>query len=298
MAYRTRERSLRAWLLPVAFLLANVLLLTAGRAFLVGAIIGREYRYQTELPAVFAIAVGLAFLPLLGSTETVEPRGESGLPFRPENAVLTFMAVFVAGAMVSSVQYAGHWQTKNPAPAYFDRVEKNLAAREKPVPLANRAVPEMIMWGFRFPENTYSHVFRLYEDKTHYPSVTTDELFVFDNKGDLRPVLISSMRRNVPAKDVGCGYRLEDTGISIPLDDPVIGGGWWVRIGYLADGDSPVTVTAGRRVHEAEVERGLHSLYFEAGGNFDRIRLSGLEDGVSLCTNDVTLGIPEPVKPQ
>jgi hypothetical protein len=46
------------------------------------------------------------------------------------------------------------------------------------------------------------------------------------------------------------------------------------------------------------VEKGLHSLYFEAGGNFDRIRLSGLEDGVSLCTNDVVLGIPEPFKPQ
>jgi hypothetical protein len=298
VAYRTRERSLRAWLLPVAFLLANVLLLTAGRAFLVGAIIGREYRYQTELSAVCAIAVGLAFLPLLGATESAGPRHGSALPFRAESAVLTFTAVFIAGAMVSSVQYAGHWQSKNPAPAYFDRVEKSLAGREEPVPLADLAVPQLIMWGFRFPENTYSHMFRLYEDKTRYPSVNADELFVFDNKGDVRPALISSMRRNVPAEDGGCGYRLDDTGITIPLDDPVIGGGWWVRIGYLADGESPVTVTAGRRVHEAEVEKGLHSLYFEAGGNFDRIRLSGLEDGVSLCTNDVVLGIPEPFKPQ
>jgi hypothetical protein len=71
-----------------------------------------------------------------------------------------------------------------------------------------------------------------------------------------------------------------------------------VRLGYLADGDSPITVTAGRWVHDAQVKKGLHSLFFRAGGDFDRIRLSALEDGVSLCTNDVTLGLPEPFKSQ
>lgn len=296
VAYRSRERSTRAWLLPISFLVANVLLLTAGRAFLVGAIIGREYRYQTEMSAILALAIGLAFLPLIGATETVSPRTESVLPFHPQRAAIAFTGLFVAGAMISNVQYAGHWRSENPAPAYFDRIHKSLADRARPVALADLAVPGDIMWGFRFPENTYSHVFRLYEDKTRYPEVVDDRLFVFDDRGNLRPALISPMRRNVASRDEGCGYRLEDKGIAIPLDDPVIGGGWWVRLGYLADGESPLTVTAGRWVHETEVKRGLHSLFFRAGGNFDRIRLSGLEDGVSLCTNDVTLGLPQPVK--
>jgi hypothetical protein len=297
VAFRTRERSARAWLLPIVFVLANVVLLTAGRAFIVGSVVGREYRYQTELSAVFALAVGLAFLPLLGAAETVSPR-ERPLPFKPRSAVLVFTTVFVIGAMVSNVQYAGRWRSENPAPAYFDRVDQSLKKRQHPVPLADMAVPSMIMWGFRYPENTYSHVFRFYEDRTSYPDVANDQLFVFDNRGNVRPALISSMRRNVPAKDEGCGYRLEDEDISIPLDDPVIGGGWWVRLGYVADGDSNVTVTAGRWVHETEVKKGFHSLFFRAGGRFDRIRLSGLEDGVSLCTNDVTLGVPEPYRPK
>jgi hypothetical protein len=68
-----------------------------------------------------------------------------------------------------------------------------------------------------------------------------------------------------------------------------------VRIGYFADGNSTVTVTAGDLVHEGKIERGLHSLYFQASGRFKGIRLSGLENGTSLCTNDVTLGLPKPV---
>jgi hypothetical protein len=295
LAYQSRVNSMRAWLLTALFLLANVILLTAGRAFLVGAVIGLEYRYQTELSAVFALSVGLAFLPLLGAVETVRPRNGGGVPFRPESAALVFSALFVGGAMVSSFQYAGHWQTRNPAPAYFDRVEASLADRVEPVPLADLAVPQMIMWGFRYPENTYSYMFRMHEDKTRYPSIVSDELFLFDDTGRLRPALITPMRRNVPHEDPGCGYRLEDTPVSIPLDGPVVGGGWWVRLGYLADGESPVTVTAGERVHEGTVRRGLHSLYFRADGRFDEIRLSGLENGVNLCTNDVMLGLPEPV---
>jgi hypothetical protein len=212
--------------------------------------------------------------------------------------VLTFTTIFITGSVVSNIQYARHWQVENPAPDYFDRIEKSLSDRQRPVPLADMAVPRTIMWGFRFPENTYSHVFRLYEDETRYPKHIDDELFMFDRQGNVRPALISTLRRNAPPPDEGCGYRLEDEGISIPLDEPVTGDGWWVRLGYLADGDSPITVTAGRWVHDAQVKEGLHSLFFRAGGDFDRIRLSGLEDGVSLCTNDVTLGLPQPFKPR
>lgn len=298
LSHRLRERALRAWLLPASLLVADVLLLAAGRAFITGADIGLEYRYQTELSSVFALSIGLAFLPLLGAAETVEPRENASVPYRPTRAIAAFTAVFVVAAMVSNFQYAGHVKANNPGRDYFQKVKNSLTARQQPVPLADIAVPQAVMWQFRYPENTYSHVFRLYDDETRYPSITNDKLFVFDAKGNLRPALVSSLRRNVPPKDTGCGYRLEESPITIPLDDPVIGGGWWVRLAYIADGDSTTTVTAGRMVHEAEVKEGFHSLFFRAAGKFDSIRLSGLENGVALCTNDVSLGLPEPFKPQ
>lgn len=294
LAYRTRERSLRAWLLPASFVLVDLMLLTAGRAFLVGAVIGREYRYQTELSAVFALGIGLAFLPVLGATETVTSRDRALLPFEVGPAIATLTAVFVAGAMVSNLQYASQWRSKNPGRGYFAKVKTELAEQKDPVPLADLAVPQKIMWGFRYPENTYSRLFPMYEDKTRYPSVVSDRLYVFDNSGNLRPALITSVRRNLPT--VGCGYQTKGARLTVPLDDPVVGGGWWVRLGYLSDQDSKATLTAGDSVHRTQVHRGVHALFFRADGEFDEIVLSGLDKGAKVCTDDVTLGLPEPLR--
>lgn len=82
--------------------------------------------------------------------------------------------------------------------------------------------------------------------------------------------------------------------MTVPLDGPVIGGGWWIRVGYVATGSSPMTVTAGNRSFKVVTESGVHSLFLEPSGDFDSVRLSGLRAGVQLCTNDVTLGTPKP----
>ncbi|HEX6876169.1 MAG TPA: hypothetical protein VF165_10975 [Nocardioidaceae bacterium] len=292
LAYTSRVNSVRAWSLTLTFLFANLLLLAAARAFLVGPVIGLEYRYQTELSAVFALSVGLAFLPLVGAQETVRPRGRAVLPFRPESAVAAVTVAFLVGSVISNLQYVRHWQDSNPGRGYFAAVERSLARQQDRVPLADQAVPSTIMWGFRYPENTYSRVLRLYEDEVRYPAVTNDRLFVFNDKGVLRPAAITSARVGLPHS--GCGYLLHGSSVAIPLNGPVTGGGWWVRLGYLARSGGTMTVTAGRRVHHASIERGVHSLYFEASGDFDTIRLSAPSPGVSLCTNDVTLGLPEP----
>lgn len=295
LGYRTNVNSLRAWSLTVVFLLANVVLLTAARAFLAGPAIALEYRYQTEMSAVFALSVGLAFLPLLGAPETVRSREQEVLPFRPQTAATAVTLLFVVGAMVSNVQYIRHWQTANPGRSYFATVQRSLASRAQPVPLVDEGVPDTIMWGFRYPENTYSHVFRFLEKHTRYPSVTNDHLFVLDPHGTVRPAVITPLRVARPHR--GCGYRVSSSRTAIPLNAPVVGGPWWVRVGYLADGSGSVTVTAGERVHRGRVLAGLHSLYFTASGRFDTIWLSGLSPGVSLCTNDVTLGLPEAYRP-
>ena len=73
-AASTRTMSRRAWSLIAFTLAANVYLLASARANLVGADIGLEYRYQTESAAVFVLAVGLAFLPLVGALEVNEVR--------------------------------------------------------------------------------------------------------------------------------------------------------------------------------------------------------------------------------
>jgi hypothetical protein len=80
----------------------------------------------------------------------------------------------------------------------------------------------------------------------------------------------------------------------VPLDGPVAYGGWWVRIGYLSSGDSPVSVTVGDATRSTTVRAGVHALYLAGGGRFDRVIIGGLAGGVTLCTDDVTVGRPVP----
>ena len=68
-----------AWFLPAFFLGCDIVLVLAGRASFVGALISLDFRYQGELPAATAMALACATMPILGAREPVEVRGTSEL---------------------------------------------------------------------------------------------------------------------------------------------------------------------------------------------------------------------------
>jgi hypothetical protein len=297
-ATRTRRRSKRAWLVPGFLLAADILLVAAGRAAFVGPQIAQDYRYQTELAAAAAFALGLSLLPLRGADESVETIRPSALFDNRFRSALVTVAVASLGT-VSSLQYIDHWQSDERSRKYFATVERELTEWDGRVPLADSGVPDYLMWAFGFPENTTSHVLRMFDEHMRFPRHTTDELYMIGRLGNIVPAVLPETRRHVPLEGPRCGYEVDDEGVTrVPLDGPVVGGGWWVRIGYVADGDSPMTVVAGDLSHEVHVREGLHSVFVQAAGEFDTLELGPLDDGVALCTNDVTLGLPEPYEPR
>jgi hypothetical protein len=84
--------------------------------------------------------------------------------------------------------------------------------------------------------------------------------------------------------------------VTVPINGPVAYGGLWVRIGYLSSDSSPVVVTAGEASYSTVIQPGVHALFFRAGDRFEAISISGLADGVALCTDDVIVGRVEPVE--
>ena len=68
----------------------------------------------------------------------------------------------------------------------------------------------------------------------------------------------------LPGPREGCGYAVSGSDRSIPSTDPVVFGGWWVRIGYLSSADQPVVVTAGDATYSTVLKAGVHALYFQA----------------------------------
>jgi hypothetical protein len=290
---RSRRHSLRAWWLPVFFLACDVVLVAAGRASFVGALISLDFRYQGEMAAVTAIALGCATLPILGAREPVRSTGASSLLDHP-GRVGAAVALVASLGVVSSVQYVWHWKTTMPGKPYFSALLRSLESAEEPLPLIDGPVPRSIMWPLGYPENLLSRLLVHYSDRVDFVDVATDRLYLVDDQGQVLPAQITGTRRALPGPQPGCGWALRDRPLTVRLDGPVAFGGWWVRIGYLSSARSPVVVTAGTQSYGTVIEPGVHALYFRAGDEFDTITLSGLTDGVRLCTDDVTVGQPVP----
>jgi hypothetical protein len=293
-AFYTRTISKRAWSLIGFSLLADVVLLATARAGLVGPEIGREYRYQTESAAILVLCLGLAFLPLRGAADVNEPRDGVPRSYEGRAFVATVTTLVVAAAAFSSIRYVDLWQDRNPSEEFFANVRATLAgADQQPVPLVDTGIPQTLLWAYRYPENSYSHILRPYADLTSFPRSSVDSLYVLDDTGRVTPVRIDPARRM--KKTDGCGYELEgDRTTVIPLDGPVLGGGWWIDLTYDADTDVSLTLTAGEEVHELDLPGGDHDVYVQAAGTFRSVEISGYPSGTDLCVADLVLGTPVP----
>jgi hypothetical protein len=290
-AQRSRTRSRRAWTLIAFPAVCNVVLLATARANVVGPDIAREYRYQTETAALFVIAVGLAFLPLVGAPEQNQVRPDTP-PENPRLVAAIALAVVVA-ATISSVRYVDLWQDRNPSEQYVANVRSSLAkAQGKPVPLVDLGVPQNLLWSYRFPENTYSHVFANLGKETSYPRSSVDRLFVFDDQGHLAPATIPPTRRQLGGS--GCGFPLAGHETTIPLDGPVIGGGWWLMVSYASPDPVDLHLVAGEEAHDLSLPEGLHNVYVQAAGDFDAVTISNYPAHSGLCVTGLTLGLPVP----
>ncbi|MDX6375118.1 MAG: hypothetical protein QOD98_4106, partial [Nocardioidaceae bacterium] len=171
----------------------------------------------------------------------------------------------------------------------------DLEAAKEPVVLVDSEVPDYVMWELGYPDNQLSHLLRGYRERTEFVVVATDHLNVVGPDGHVAPAQVPSTRRALPGPRRGCGYAVSDKDVTMPLDGPLAFGGWWVRIGYLSSGTSPVVVTAGPTAYSTVVQPGVHALFFLAGDEFDAVSISNLADGVRLCTDDVAVGKPIPV---
>jgi hypothetical protein len=239
------------------------------------------------------VALACATMPVLGATEPVETTRPSPLLDHPQRVTALVALVSLLG-IVSSLQYVHHWDTTTEARPYFRTLFASLDGQEQPVPVVDTIVPTSVMLGWSYPDNLLSHLLQHYPDRIDYPDVATDHLNMVDHRGNVVPAVVPDTRRGRPGPKPGCGYRVQSRPVTVRLDGPVVFGGWWVRIGYIASGGSPVTVTTGDASYDANVEPGLHALYVRGGGRFDRVHLSGLAPGVSLCTDDVIVGRPVP----
>ncbi|UDY22422.1 hypothetical protein [Nocardioides sp. Kera G14] len=289
---RRRLRSKRAWLLVALFLASDVLLISSARS-LMGPALALFSRYVTEMAAVSAIALALACLPLRGAVETVEVIPGDGFLERPAR-ITAAIAVVAALGTFSSTTYARDWHDHDLTKLWFDHVRGDIVAHPSQRTLIDTAVPSWMIWGAAYPDNMVRSVLHQWSKHIAFDRITQDEVDIVAGDGHIRPALITPVRHDVGGADRGCSFPERGGRIIVPLDGPVLGYGWWVKVSYYSATATPLTVQAGSLHHETVVDPGLHSLYFPASGErFSTLDFTSIANASGFCITDVQLGKPE-----
>ncbi|GAA1145090.1 hypothetical protein [Nocardioides aquiterrae] len=283
-----RRRALRALWIPAYFLVVDVVLVLVTRASVSGPLVGLDYRFQGELAAASAIALACMTMPVLGAAESSERRSASELLDHPRRVAVATGAM-VAVAAWSTYGYLTYWHADDGSKRWFATLLPQVRAATTPIPAVDRVVPYSVTNGVRYPENLQSRVLAG-EDALAFTEVATDRIDIVDDDGRIGPAAVTPVRSNADGPHGRCGWKVQEAPVTIPLDGPVAFDGWWVRIGYLSSGDSPVRVSAGSATRDTTVRAGVHALYLAGGPQFDSVTIGGLVDGVTLCTDDVTVG--------
>jgi hypothetical protein len=288
---RSRTTGLRAVLLPGFFLACDVLLVVAGRATLVGPVIGRELRYLNELSAVTAAALAFATMSVRGAVEVNAVRRPSVLLDRPKGAVAACVALAVLGTY-STAAYVRNWQHDDPARPFFTHLFADARTVPAGTPVVDAKVPDTFLWPLAYPNNTLSHLLRAMPRKPTFASAGGAPFLGLAPDGHLRQLDVFPIQRAVARPDAPCAYRVGRGMTTVPLQGSLPPGEWWVRVGYVATADSAVTVSAGGRTQQASVAPGLHTLWFAVGTEepVSSVDLGNLVGGARLCTDDVSVG--------
>jgi hypothetical protein len=286
----TRVRGLRAWLIPVLQLAVVVLLLAQNRA-----IWGQDFildpRTSTVMSLAFTLAVGLAFLHVPDAVECAERREGHWLVDRPE-PTLVAMAAFLVLAVVSTVSFPLLHVAPSSGPREYMRAfERSLASHDGPVQLVDRPIDPRVASGL---DAEYSIVLAPYGARVQTPDVVQDEFYVLSGDGRIvRPGFEVARRAQgtVPAGDCP-GYSVGAEGRTIPLNGPVIGYVWRLRLSYDAPRTTPGRVSFGGDSEDVTFQSGRHVMEMgtAAPRRWNEVTIDGLDSGAEVCVTQTLVG--------
>ena len=239
----TRDRAMRAWLIPVGAAGPSCVLLVAKTRLLFGPGIALDLRFFAPLALGIALALGLAFLPVRDAVESVRA-AQPALAGRPATARGRRAGGLRAVRVLERVRRTRLLNLGAPEqrPTAFDDSRSRAVRARRPGAAAGRRCRAR-----------------------HRPA-----------GGPLQPALLAQLRRPaaVPGRRPGrllrrrrrraagaprprrgpprAGARARAVRLpgplgasTMPLDGPVFGFGWRVRVTYTADADTAATISLG-----------------------------------------------------
>jgi hypothetical protein len=283
----SRTRSVRAAVLPLAALIVQVALMYVGRAVF-GPALGLDVRYLFDLAPAFALFLGLAFLPVVGSAESASTKNRHWF-FDDPRMIASALFGFVVLSSVSTSSHPLRYPVSNNPKAYFTTVRSEVADHSGPLQMANASIPPEFFSGL---EARYGMMLKVLSDRFTSPVPAIDDLWVTDVHGHLEPMQLKPVRHEDPARTQGttCPFGAANGRVAVPLDGPVMGYGWTLQIEYTSSSAVAGTISVGGVHTRTRFPAGQHVVTLPGDAQYDSVRISGIDLDDRFCVQHVTLG--------
>ncbi len=268
LAWVRDRRSIKAWLIPGAVLILNGVLISTSRAIYFGPELALDYRFQTESALAFALAVGLAFLPVVGEVNRPDPAPGPV----PTKAVAVGLIVVAVLSTITASRYPLR-DLGERSPRNYLRTVAAEAHRSPDTVLLNLQVPPWVWAPTAFPANTYKRVFRPLDLPISYGPPVTDQITVVDEQGKFVPADLNVVRRMLTFTPDACN-PVGTAPVTFKLDGPVIGFGWFLRVEYTATVPGRLHLNVGDSDHTVKTKAGNHTVLVLTEGAYDSLTAS------------------------
>lgn len=284
---RYRQRTAGIWVSMVAYVAVSEAAMVLTRSGPDTAYeLAETLRYVADSAVV--IAIGWALIVRAPRRPGVRP-----LP-RPHRVFVAALAVlFVASSLWSTATFTARWRD-NPTVDYLANGRAALAANQD-TPLLDQPVSIYVLLPVAYPHNTTSHIFGPLRERPEFAR-STNYLQLFDDSGKLIPAAVTPARNIGQGPVPGCGYRVEDEPVELPLDGPLIDWEWTAQLNYFASADGVVEVGLNRSGDTATVpvEAGLNQVFVRLFGAGDALRVRTVTPGLELCVGAGPVGSVAP----
>jgi hypothetical protein len=293
-----RRRMARHWAALLTYLLFSLAILVAGRVALGGSVMALETRYLADAAVPLALVIGAMLMPLRDEDDAwlpVAQRLRSQWPPRTLNiAGSVVLAVILVLSLHAMNAYAAISST-NPYRAFVDNVRSSLATLPPEAQIYDTALPVDIVGPIFGEYNLVSRFIAPMQTPDERAALTARTEFAtpyyLDSSGRFQPMRVEGSASPTPIEG-SCGWTATGGRVDVPLGSPAFPWGWAVRVGYLADRDTPATIRLGDAQQEVQLHEGLGEVFVNLVGGGNSVVLDGLDESANICVGDVQVGNP------
>ena len=289
-AWARSDRTLRVLWIPAFYIGASILLVYAGRAYVLNLIgspqVGRHMQYISDAAPVLAVTIVCMIVPIVGAVEPVERRAQGFITLRLPRAVITVaLAALLVGSLVSSIRYAQPW-SKDFAEKKFTTSAREAIRRDHPT-LADVAVPNDVL-SVLFGSNTLIKNYFAPMGNDVKVTRTGTDLTMLDAAGRVVPADVDADTRTSADPAGSCPIKVQGRERTIAFT-PVVDYPFWMAIEYTSNLDATIPLEYGIYRKEVPIENGKHTLFLSTTGAYDSVTLRPLV-GQEICVDNIKVG--------